>query len=261
MLRAFHLENFKAWRDTGHVTFAPLTVFFGSNSSGKSSINHFLMMLKQTVRSADLNSVFDVGDVNAAVRLGSFRDVVFRHDLDRGLSFETEWDLPTSLAVRDPRSGARYSGDRLIFEAAARQPKGRKTVQSDGFTYRLESDGRLAVDMSRDEKRTNRWRLTAENYDLVRNPGRAWELPKPAKFYGFPNEASLYFQNTLFLSDLELALEERLDSISYLGPLRSPPERLYTWSGAVPEDVGWRGDSAVPAILAAEDRAFNWKPR
>jgi hypothetical protein len=155
------------------------------------------------------------------------------------------------------------AGDRLVFEASARQPTGRKTVQLEGFTYRLGSDRQtvLGVHTSRDERRTNRWRLTAEKYELVRNPGRAWELPKPAQFYGFPNEASLYFQNTLFLSDLELAFEERLDSISYLGPLRSPPERLYTWSGAVPEDVGWRGDSAVPAILAAEERAFNWKPR
>jgi predicted ATPase len=263
VLRSLRLQNFKAWRDTGHIAFAPLTVFFGPNSSGKSSINHFLMMLKQTARSADINSVFDFGDVNAAVRLGSFRDVVFGHDLDRELGFVTEWHLPATLSVRDPRSGARYAGDRLTFAGAARQPEGRRTVQSEGFEYRLGSarGDVLAVEMSRDEKRTNRWRLTAENYELVRNPGRAWELPKPVQFYGFPNEASLYFQNTIFLSDLELAFEERLGSLSYLGPLRSPPERLYPWSGAVPEDVGWRGESTVPAILAAEDRAFNWKPK
>ena len=123
-------------------------------------------------------------------------------------------------------------------------------MQSEGFSYRLRSEGQtsLAVEMTRDENRTNRWRLSAKNYELVRNPGHAWELPKPSQFYGFPNEAVLYYQNTQFLSDLELALEERLDSISYLGPLRSPPERLYTWSGSVPDSVGWRGENTVAAI-------------
>ena len=264
MLRSLRVENFKAWRDTGVIEFAPLTVLFGSNSSGKSSINHFLMMLRQTMRSPDRNSVFDFGDVNAAVRLGSFRDILFAHDLERELSFITEWQLPSPLTVRDPRSRTRYMGDYLEFRAGAGQPGGRiRTVQSEGFEYRLGFEGgtALAVRMQRDKKRTNRWRLDAENYELIRTKGRAWELPKPVQFYGFPDEASIYFQNSLFLSDLALALEERLGSLSYLGPLRSPPERLYSWSGNVPEDVGWRGESTIQAVLAATERTLNFKAR
>jgi predicted ATPase len=103
--------------------------------------------------------------------------------------------------------------------------------------------------------------LDAKSYELVRNPGRPWELPRPVQFYGFPNEAVIYYQNTGFISDLELALERQLDGISYLGPLRSPPERLYTWAGAVPEDVGWQGQNAIQAILAAQDRGLNWRPK
>jgi len=221
-------------------------------------------MLKQTVRSPDRKSVFDLGDANAAVRLGSFRDIVFGHDLENTLEFELEWLLDAPLAIRDPRTGQRYAGDRLYFKAAARQLPGRaRAVQSEGFAYRLDSDNgtELAVTLARDERRTDRWRLDTENYELVRNPGRAWELPRPVQFYGFPNEAVLYYQNTAFFSELELALEGQLDRISYLGPLRSAPERLYTWSGAVPEDVGWQGQNAVQAILAARDRDLNWRPR
>lgn len=262
MLRSLRIENFKAWRDTRAIELAPLTILFGSNSSGKSSLNHFLMMLRQTMRSPDRNSVFDFGDVNDAVRLGSFRDIIFAHDLERQLRFATEWQLPAPITIRDPRSRKRYTGDRLDFGAIARQPGGRiRTVQSEGFKYGLSADGVMALTaaMRRDEKRPNRWRLDAENYELVRTKGRAWELPKPVQFYGFPNEASIYFQNTLFLADLELALEERLGSLSYLGPLRSPPERLYSWSGNVPPEVGWRGESTVQAILAASERKLNWK--
>jgi predicted ATPase len=94
---------------------------------------------------------------------------------------------------------------------------------------------------------------------LVRGKGRAWELPKPVQFYGFPSEAQVYFQNTAFLSDLELAFQQHLERLSYLGPLRSPPERLYSWSGVVPQDVGWQGESAIQAILASGQRALNFK--
>jgi predicted ATPase len=52
-----------------------------------------------------------------------------------------------------------------------------------------------------------------------------------------------------------------LRSVLYVGPLREYPKRLYLWSGEVPDHVGARGDRAIEAILAAGDRAFNWKPK
>jgi predicted ATPase len=263
VLRYLRIANFKAWSDTGAVRLAPLTVLFGVNSSGKSSIHHLLMMLRQTIRSPDRRSVLDLGDAEAPVRLGGFRDVIFAHDTDRELAFETAWTLPAALAVRDPRSRQRYSGSHLLFRAKVRQAPGGRTLQSEGFEYALRDDERLvlAARFARDERRPDRWRIHTRNYDLVRTQGRAWELPKPIQFYGFPNEASVYFQNSAFLADLELALEDRFESLSYLGPLRQPPARLYSWAGTVPEDVGWRGENAVQAILAGEDRRFNWKPR
>jgi predicted ATPase len=124
----------------------------------------------------------------------------------------------------------------------------------------LSADGEksLGVSLERDEKRTNRWRLSAERYELVRNPGRAWELPKPVQFYGFPDEAALYYQNTAFLADLELTFQDQLERVRYLGPLRSSPERLYTWTGNQPEDVGWQGAGTVAALLSSDARRFNW---
>ena len=263
MLRRLRIENFKAWKDTGHLDLAPLTILFGPNSSGKSSINHLLMLLKQTLRSPDRNSVLDLGDANSPVNLGSFRDLIFRHDLKNRLAFDLEWELDSPLEIRDPRSRRRFSGDRLSFSAEIRQPERSRTAQSEGFTYALaEGEFRqLAVSMRRDPKRTARWRLESKEYDFVRTTGRAWELPRPVQFYGFPNEALVYFQNSAFISDLELNLEANIGGLSYLGPLRSAPERRYLWTGSVPEDVGLHGANAVPALVSARGRSFNWKPK
>lgn len=263
MLRRLRIKNFKAWQDTGSVELAPLTVLFGANSSGKSSINHLLMLLRQTVRSPDRKSVLDLGDPESPVQVGSFRDFIFDHRTEDALGIELDWELPSPIPVRDPISRHRWSGDVLAFQGSIHQAASGRTLQSEGFSYRLLSGSQeeLRVDFLRDSKRSDRWQIRSAPYDLIRNQGRAWELPKPVHFYGFPNEASVYFQNSAFLGDLELAFEGRLETMSYLGPIRQPPARTYLWSGSTPEDVGWKGENAVNALLAGADRRFNWRAK
>ena len=207
--------------------------------------------------------MLDLGDPESPVQLGTFRDLLFEHDADRELGFELDWSLPSPLAIRDPHSRTQYSVNEVSFTGAVRQAPAGRTLQSQGFVYRLSQgdDPPIAVRFERDEHRTDRWRIETDGYKLVRTPGRAWELPKPVQFYGFPNEASVYYQNSAFLGDLELAFEACLERTNYLGPLRDPPDRLYLWTGTIPEDVGWRGENAIQAILSGGERRFNWKPK
>ena len=73
MITEFKAENFKSWEDTGKIDFAPLTGFFGANSSGKTSLLQVLLMLKQTVeRPSDWNDALDFGDEKLARQFGQF---------------------------------------------------------------------------------------------------------------------------------------------------------------------------------------------
>ena len=92
MLRNLRIKNFKGWKDTGMIELAPVTVLFGSNSSGKSSIGQFLVMLKQTVRQSDRKTVLLLNGPQASVDLGSVSDVFYDHNLDEKMSFELKWD-------------------------------------------------------------------------------------------------------------------------------------------------------------------------
>ena len=47
MLTGCQFVNFKSWEDTGQIRLAPLTVFFGRNSSGKSSLLQAGLMMKR----------------------------------------------------------------------------------------------------------------------------------------------------------------------------------------------------------------------
>ena len=42
MITHIRVKNFKSWEDSGEVKLAPLTGFFGTNSSGKSSLLQML---------------------------------------------------------------------------------------------------------------------------------------------------------------------------------------------------------------------------
>ena len=52
MLKRLDLRNFKNWREAD-LTFGRVTGLFGANSSGKSSLAQFLLLLKQTAESSD----------------------------------------------------------------------------------------------------------------------------------------------------------------------------------------------------------------
>ena len=54
------------------------------------------------------------------------------------------------------------------------------------------------------------------------------------------------------IAEFEFALENCLQDVYHLGPLRAYPKRFYSWSGTHPEDVGPAGEAAIDAILASQ---------
>src|ERR1035438_2269265 len=117
MITQFGFKNFKAWQSFGPARFAPLTILFGSNSSGKSSVAQFLLMLKQTVESQDRRMVLNIGGSKTAVDLGNFYEIVFGHDETRKISFDLSWKLPMPLSLSDSYHQRDYSGQEMRFES------------------------------------------------------------------------------------------------------------------------------------------------
>src|SRR5271157_72046 len=94
MLRSIQLENFKAFGQRTVIPFAPITLIFGQNSAGKSSILQALNLLKQTRESRDVEALLLPRTENGFVDLGSFQEILFDHDLSRTLAIRMEMELP-----------------------------------------------------------------------------------------------------------------------------------------------------------------------
>lgn len=263
MLTELHLKNFKAWKNTGSIRLAPLTVIFGANSAGKSSLGHLLLALKQTAMSTDRKRALHLGDTSTLIDLGTFADCLHGHDLTNSLDFGLGWTLPKSLEVRDPlQPTLRYQGDRLELDVSLIAGKsGQPEVRSLQYGFANAEGVVLDVGYSRGESR--KFSLDSKYYKFVKEVGRVWPLEEPEKFYRVSDMSMARFQNAGFLTDFALATETMLGSLSYLGPLRKHPQRTYQWSGDTPEGVGQMGENAIAAILAAqnEGRMLNRGPR
>ena len=103
-ITALHLGNFKAFGVTQRVPLRPLTIVFGPNSSGKSSIIHSLLFGHEALTSKKPNSL----DVHRprlggeSVDLGGFRQLVFRRDPAKRVEWGCELDvarLPEGLSA------------------------------------------------------------------------------------------------------------------------------------------------------------------
>ncbi len=259
MIHKLRIQKFKGWKNTGTIRIAPLTLLYGANSSGKSSIGQFLMMLKQTVESPDRNEVFNPGGKNAAVQLGSFQEMVFHRNPENQIAFDYQWSLPEKLKIKDPVSGRSFSGNKLNFEASVGLGHDPHTPVLDHLKYDLVEDKAVAfsIGMTRKSQATSEYSVEASKYPIRRKPGRVCHPGAPVRFYAFPDEVIFYHQNAEFVQEFNLRHENLFRSLFYLGPLRTKPERLYSWTGMAPESVGCAGENTIAAILAARNRKIS----
>ena len=255
MLKNVDIINFKSWRKL-FLDLSEITAFFGPNSSGKSSLLQFLLLLKQTKENVDRSLALDFGNAKTYINLGSFHDAIYDHKDDEYISWNLKWNLSEKLIINDPtaaRNIVMFEGSDMAISAEVGIRN--QLIRTESLCYEFSGQ---KFSLNRKEKRPSAYSIDTsgsnKNFRFIRNQGRVWDIPGPVKSYSFPEQVKTYHQNADFLSDLELSYERLMDRIYYLGPLREYPKREYTWSGASPTDVGPRGERVVDALLAARSR-------
>ena len=255
MLTQLWLKNFKSWKDTGEIALKPITGFFGPNSSGKSSLLQALLLMKQTAESRDRGSVFHFGDEKTPVDLGDFKSVIHAHETELPLKLSVGWNCESELRIPvQYGSGIVAVGDTVKFEVETREGGigSRKLLLVDEMFYQLADGRRFGLQLLPDRK----------GYTLLVHGSMIEDRERASvgiEFQPFRfNDFAYFMKDGLedwdFLYDLQFGLEEVLEDLHYLGPLRVHPNRIYPRSGAHPLDVGSAGESVVDAILSSRDR-------
>lgn len=243
MIKKLRIHNFKSWKKLDDLTLGKVTLLFGENSSGKTSLIQLLLMLKQTAESYDRAQPLNLGTQESFVELGLYEDIIYSHDVKLPLSFRIDWEAPSTsaLAVVLPKDVSAYLDVAFSYASnsirVSRMELGLEEI-SDIF-----HTGWTTAALTRTQR--GGYALTV-NGQPETDLGSTRDLT-PIKCYGFPPLATQSYPQ---LNELSLAVEQLTRRIYYLGPLRVSPAREYVWAGSAPEGVGRSGETAIQAILA-----------
>ena len=247
MLERLRIQNFKSWQDTGDMAFGSLTGFFGTNSSGKSSILQFLLMLKQTVESSDRSQILNLGDEHTYVDLGTLDDIINFHLIKSSLLFSLTWKNP-NLIYHPEMFPSRNFWDEFSSTFSADIYKDYDYISLSYFKYQ-ENNQELVVNSisSADyEIKTSIINNKKESRLIVGTP--------PLKFYDLPQSLSVILSDYREERVWIFQLEQLFKRSYYLGPLREFPRRTYVWGGGEISDVGKRGERAIATLLSSRQK-------
>ncbi len=240
MLTNMRLQNFKSWKDSGDIRLAPLTGFFGTNSSGKTSLLQMLLLLKQTAESSDRSLVLRTSrEKDGIVDLGTLQDIIHNNadflelsvSYDRAFSLSTPSHYENMIFTTNVEKNARLAF--FSYTNASLRAGMSLTPSDDRYNVFFDVDGVDQITKKR-----------------ILNPQLSRDS-RPVKCYNFPFAAySLIDDHDNFVK-LAFGFENTFSQIYYLGPLREYPQRVYAWGQERPNDVGQRGEFAIHALLAA----------
>ena len=237
MIKHLQLKNLKAWRDSGSVRLAPVTMLLGSNSSGKSTLLQSLLLLKQTAAAPDRTVHLNLGgdEAHDMVSLGSFDAVLAHGATPRQFEIVLEFERPEGERVRQGRFACSYG--QTASGAVVVQALSLSTVAREFRAVRREH-GAYSV-----------W-VDGEPRPRDKGPHLA-----PERSIAFSAEAiALLGPDGAHLQDLSLALRRELEAIVYLGPLRQRPARDQVWNkgGSAPTEP-------EPPLFHTWSRAGRWR--
>ena len=235
MINNLHLKNIKAWRDSGLITLAPVTMLLGTNSSGKSTLLQSLLLLKQTIASPDRTIHLNLGgdEVIDFFNFGDFDNVLSQGTVaPRQFEISFDFKRPVDERVNQGRFACSYgqtSSGAVVIQDLSLSTVARRfrAIRRDKGAYSVVVD------------------------DEAQPRGKGRHLT-PERSISLPAEAiALLGADGAHLQDLSLAIRRELEGIVYLGPLRRKPERDYVWNKTKPGEVGSDGHKVMDALLAS----------
>jgi hypothetical protein len=235
------IENFKGIDALETLSFAPITVFLGPNSSGKSSCIHALAALSQTLKLPNNLSPLTLDDEYASVHLGRWIEVLHRRSyaeklrIGVRLSSHTVADYPApgapnkvqgEIAARFWFKSSLRTQDVTLEQAEYELDTLRFSVRRDGEAYRVTRVGSSAV---------------------IRMHRRAGFLLSEIPTGKRSSTSDLFYAFMV----MQARVQRDLLATCYLGPFRQAPLRQYRTRGVAPTEVGPQGEAAI-TLLANE---------
>lgn len=232
------LSGFKCFESTGALELRPLTLIFGRNNSGKSTLLQALLLLKQTIEAPELGPRLNTR--GALYPGGSFIDLVHKHDPRKNAEFTIE------LQIVDPRTTIRFafrrdpdSGAPRIHELDVNRAGMDKLVVKRGVGKGGPYELRIGERALGVERRANFVLGEARFLPLIGD-----EPPKVGKPNGKNRRARSGAREAL------RRVEQLLMDSRTVGAFRHAPRRRYEYEGREPMGPDPSGERTAQVLIA-----------
>ena len=239
MLTELKLANFRIFDDEVTVRFRPITVFIGRNSSGKSSIIKFLLMLQQSIDSGKPQFLSPDGN---KVNLGIFDELKNSLTRKKYLIFE--------LSVRNPVKRTTPSAisdflvedigpNDLLYKTSAKVPynEGTNAGRIEYFLFNTRNDRYFSIADDVD---------ILKNFTFLDNVSLLPEITKGEDGYvHIPTELMDDVIRFLVEDEFLGALHFEIESIRHLDPVKSESRSAFVDSPPPTDYVGQRGQHTL----------------
>jgi predicted ATPase len=253
-ITSIQLRNFRCFSDSGTIPIRPLTIIFGRNNAGKSSILNSLFLLRQTLDRPEYEEGLNMrGPLYAA---GGYSDIVHKHKSRENVSMvfglrssrEALWRSgQLSLFPRSKSESTEVAGE-ITLEFSSAEPRPPRLVR-----FRAQSPTTPVLEIRRGRGRGGPYELWIGG--KVVSGERDWRFPSGFLPY-IPRFAVHAVRSSPKRADARrlaslLAAELRLTFLNLraVGAFRTAPERRYDYQGRPPDAADLSGANVVYALI------------
>ncbi|WP_419887603.1 DUF3696 domain-containing protein [Neobacillus niacini] len=256
-MKSFHLENIKGFKDSGEIELKPISIVIGQNSSGKSSVLRFPLVLRQSFLDDSIAPLLFYGKT---IDYGNYDDVIYQHDTSQFMSFKikiSKRDIIRQVPIPMRVFKEFFAELNELILMVQISLNSNRFLQVDKFSI---TDGQtnreiFSMDVT-DEMKTARM-----HYD-----GNEFKLNKDSVYFdkflpdfrvanlneGKVND-EIFDRFYYFFISLNRYFNSIANEIFYIGPFRVTPERTYRYKENAVNYVGADGEFA-PVILAQDSK-------
>ncbi len=257
MLRRIALENFKNWQRL-EVELAPITLLFGTNSAGKTSILQSLLLLKQTARGFDPKQHINFGGGERDYAdFGSYSDLVYAHDQSNCMGIGLSWEIrgghgsffELSREDSDNTTPSEYDANETLNYYIRWNADGDINIDRLEYSATVRGDTEYFISAEQFEQGKYKYDLSEsffdtskrnDEFEMAESDSEEEPVEAPGSCYRIPISVFKLrdirrFKTPPFYFNFEF--ERLMDSLYYLGPLRQYPRRYYQWTGDLKTEV------------------------
>lgn len=238
-LTSLYLKNFKGFsednaEEDNTINIKPITLIYGPNSFGKSSILQTLLLLNQTSKERDYkNTDLYLGGTDDLVNLGTYQNFINNHDTNKELTIKLT--LPYKQ-LKDHHNSMILTQISLSYNFKLEDDK-IKLISIDVFKYRLDYS-----DIDNPVKKE----LKPVHYDI--------ENPVEKKSFFSVKNAEDDKENDI-AGELFDGIDEIIENIVYVSSYRKVPERVFISKKRNIDYVGKYGENTAE-ILNNDDKTL-----